>query len=249
MLALLGSTLTLILVGSSPIQAADNPLARISHAGCENCGLTLQVRHDHFIGGGHGQLTIDEEGITFESEKKEPHSRKWKYANLQEVKIETPTRFQILTYEDVWWKCNRDRLFEFKVLGSQITPEVVQLLRRQLPALVVSAVFEEPEDVAHSFLAKHRHALGGGCEGELIFSEGGIYYASSKSEHSRFWPFHEIRGLGRTSLFDLRVTVLERSSTLGSERNFRFQLKHPMGGKVFEDFWRTVYEPKSWMDR
>lgn len=208
----------------------------------------LSVRHDHFIGSGQGQLTIDKEGIAYDSEDDEEHLRSWSYTDIQQVKIESPTQLEILSYEDVGWKFGRDRRFEFQIIDGRITPELVRLLRRRLPAAVVSAVFSEPQDVFYTSPAKHRHRLGGGCDGELFFDERGIYYVSSNRNHSRFWPLDAIESLGRQSDFSFRITVREQN-LLGETRNFQFQLKRPLDKEAYELFWRKIYEPESWLNR
>ncbi len=207
----------------------------------------LSVKHDHLIGAGLGRLRIDSEGITFSPQKGKKHSRKWAFSDIREVVITPPAEMAILTYEDVWWKLNRDREFRFRVSGNGVGPEAVRFLRQRLPGKVVSAVFGPPATEIPRVPAKHLHSLGGGCDGELAFSDEGIYYVTHQSGHSRFWPFRAIESLGRQSTSRFRVTVPERTS-LGGERNFQFQLKRPMDEKTYETVWRKIYEPESWLD-
>lgn len=209
--------------------------------------FTLAVEHDHLWGSGSGKLTINSEGISFEEEKEKDHSRHWSFTDLQEVKIETPHQVALLTYEDVKWQLNRDRAFKFKLREEQITSDLVLFLEKQLPSRLVSAVFPTAEDVYYIVPAKHKHALGGGCDGELMFGREAIYFVSSSAEHSRRWRIEEIESLGRMSDFEVRVTVREQS-TLRGERNFQFQLKRPIDEAAYEIFWRKVYEPESWLE-
>ena len=190
--------------------------------------------------------TIDQEGIIYNAEKDNKHSARWSFADIQEVKIESPQKIYLRTYEDVWWKLNRDRTFEFELVEGEIKPEVVDFLRERLPVRLVSAVFTPPDNAAYRVPAKHRHALGGGCEGQLVFTERGIYYNTSDSDHSRFWPMEDIESLGRMSGSNIRITAWEHSHS-GSVRNFQFQLKRPMDGETYERLWRKIYEPESWL--
>lgn len=208
--------------------------------------FTFQVQHDHFIGKGPGQLTISREGVAFAEEKKPEHSRQWTPADIQHVKIESSRRIGLLSYEDSGWKLNRDRGFEFDLLDGEVSPEVVNLLREILPVPVASAVFTAPDDVLHKIPAKHRHASGAGCEGELAIGRESIYFHAPKSKHSRLWAMSEVQSLGRMSPYDLRITVREHSHA-GSSRNFQFQLKRPLADRDYDRLWRQIYEPGSWL--
>jgi len=212
----------------------------------DNTVFQFSVEHDHFWRKGSGDLTIDQEGISYTSEKDDGHSMDWSYADIQEVKIESPQKFYIRTYEDVWWKLNRERTLHFELVEGEIKPEVVDFLRERLPVRLVSAVFTPPDNAAYRVPAKHKHALGGGCEGQLVFTERGIYYYTSDSDHSRFWPFEDIESLGRMSGSNVRITAWEHSHS-GSVRNFQFQLKRSMDDETYERLWRKLYEPKSWL--
>ncbi len=206
------------------------------------------VEHDHFWRKGSGTLTIDQEGIAYTSEKDDGHNTDWSYVNIQEVKIESPQRISIRTYDDVWWKLNRERTLHFELVEGEMSDEVVNFLRERLPSVLVSAVFSPPDDAAYRVPVKHKHAFGRGCEGQLQFSDNGVYYNASNSDHSRFWPMEDIESLGRMSGTNIRVTAWEHSHS-GSIRNFQFQLKEPMDGNTYERLWRKVYEPESWLDQ
>ncbi len=214
----------------------------------DNTVYQFSVKHDHFWGKGSGDLTIDQEGIAYTSEKDDNHSTDWSYSDIQELKIESPQKIHIRTYEDVWWKLNRDRTLEFELIEGKMSAEVVGFLRERLPNALVSTVFAPPDDAAYRVPVKHMHALGRGCEGQLLFSENGVYYNASNSDHSRFWPIEDIKSLGRMSRANIRITAPEHSHS-GSIRNFQFQLKRPMDDETYELLWRTIYEPQSWLDK
>ncbi len=214
----------------------------------ENTVFQFSVQHDHFWGKGSGDLTIDQEGITYTSEKDDAHSTVWSYSDIQELKIESPQKIYLRTYQDVWWKLNRDRRLEFVLVEGEMSAEVVDFLRERLPSALVSAVFTSPDDTAYRVPVKHKHALGGGCEGELLVSEKGIYYSAFSSDHSRFWPLEAIESLGRMSESHIRITAREHSHS-GGVRNFQFQLKRPMDSETYQRLWHRIYEPESWLDK
>ncbi len=219
-----------------PVMASDNTVFQFS------------VEHDHFWRKGSGTLTIDQEGIAYTSEKDDGHNTDWSYSDIQEVKIESPQKIYIRTYEDVWWKLNRDRTLEFELVEGEMSAEAVDFLRERLPRALVSAVFTSPDDASYRVPAKHKHAFGRGCEGQLVFGKEGIYYSTSSSDHSRFWPMEDIESLGRISGSKIRITAWEHSDS-GSVRNVQFQLKRPMDDETYERLWRKIYEPESWLDK
>ncbi len=211
-----------------------------------NTVFQFSVEHDHFWRKGSGDLTIDQEGIAYTSEKDNDHSIDWSYVDIQEVKIESPQKLYIRTYEDDWWKLNRDRTLHFELVEGEISAEVVNFLRERLPTRLVSAVFTPPDDASYTVPVKHKHSLGGGCEGQLVFTERVIYYNTSDSNHSRFWLIEDIESLGRMSRSNIRITAREHSHS-GSIRNFQFQLKQRMDDETYELVWRKIYEPESWL--
>ncbi len=214
----------------------------------DNTVFQFSVKHDHFFRTGSGTLTIDQDGISYTSEKDDGHNMFWPYSDIQEVKIQSPQKISIRTYEDVWWKLNRDRELKFELVEGEMGAEVVNFLRERLPSALVSAVFTPPDDAALTVPVKHKHALGRGCEGQLVFSNEGISYSTSSSDHSRFWPMDDIESLGRMSGSNIRITAWEHSHS-GSIRNFQFQLKRPMDSETYERLWRKIYEPESWLDK
>ena len=230
------SVLALSLLFSWSVMASDNTVFQFS------------VDHDHFFRKGSGTLTIDQEGISYTSEKDDGHNTVWAYSDIQEVKIQSPQKIYIRTYEDVWWKLNRERTLHFELVEGEMGAEVVNFLRERLPSVLVSAVFTAPDDAAYTVPVKHKHALGRGCEGQLVFSEEGIYYSASSSDHSRFWPMKDIESLGRMSASNIRISTREHSHS-GSVRNFQFQLKRPMDDETYQRLWRKIYEPESWLER
>ncbi len=95
MKTILLSVLALSLLFSWSVMASDNTVFQFS------------VDHDHFFRKGSGTLTIDQEGISYTSDRDDCHKTVLSYSDIQEVKIQSPETIHIRTYEDVWWKLNR----------------------------------------------------------------------------------------------------------------------------------------------
>lgn len=201
---------------------------------------TFQVEHQRFLRKDSGRLEITAAGIAYHSEKKQDRSRSWTYDDIQELTIESPHRVRILTYEDVEWRLNRDRAYVFDLVTGEITLELVAFLAEKLPTPLVTSIFPEPEGVLLRLPAKHGHALGGGCNGEVVIGEKAVFFKSERTEHSRWWPLEQIENVGSMSEFDFRVVTREGP--------FHFQLKRPLDRPVYENLWRRVHEPRTWLD-
>ena len=112
------------------------------------------------------------------------------------MKIQSPETIHIRTYEDVWWKLNRERTLHFELVEGEMSAEVVNFLRERLPSawclLFSPLLMMQPT----RFRSSTSMPFGRGCEGQLQFSDNGVYYNASNSDHSRFWPMEDIESLG-----------------------------------------------------
>ncbi len=222
-------TLPIILLGwafTAPASGAD--------------AFSFEAEHKRLLRNRVGELTITAEGIAFQAEKGEDQSHRWSFDEIQELRVESPRRIRILSYEDVRWNLNRDRRFTFELIEGEITPEVVVFLAERIPTPLATAVFPEPERVLVRIPAKHGHGLGGGCDGEVIVAEEAVFYLTPHTGHSRWWPLEQIESVGARSEYDFRVDT--------REGGFHFQLKRPLERRIFEDLWRRLHEPDSWLD-
>src|SRR5262245_14467934 len=85
------------------------------------------VKHDHTFGACRGKLIITQERIEYRTENKE-HARSWLYTDLRQIKIVSPKKIELSSYEDQKWRMGLDRVYEFKLLEGEITSEVGALL-------------------------------------------------------------------------------------------------------------------------
>lgn len=208
--------------------------------------VTFTVEHDHFLGSGTGTLSMDEGGVRFEEEQKQEHSRQWNFPEIQELKIESPRKIVLRSYQDTGWKFNRDKRFEFRLVEGQIDGELVESLSKELGDRLVTTVFNRKGEIVWRLPAKHRHSLGGGCQGELFLTGEALYFESQEESHSRYWPLARILDVGRMSSRLLRIEARENNLT-GSERNYQFQLKRELSEADFRRLWRTVQESPHWL--
>src|SRR2546428_6657132 len=136
-----------------------------------------------------GTLVITVDGIEYRTGEKN-ESRSWRYNDIQQIKIESPTELEILTYEDQRRMLGRDRIFRFILLEGKITPEVSALLvakaARPVATSVAPVTGGEPK---FESAVKHLHAFGG-CEGALkIYPDRVAFESAETAAHSRYWRY------------------------------------------------------------
>lgn len=202
--------------------------------------FSFEARHQRLFRNDEGRLEVTRSGIAYRSHKAEDRSRVWSFEEIQELKLESSRRIRILTYEDVAWQLNRDRAFTFELVDGEVSAELIAFVEERLPTPLVTAVFDRPKEFSARIPAKHGHALGGGCDGEILFAEDFLIFESSRPDHSRRWRLDQLEDVGSASEFDLRITV--------REGDFHFQLKRPLDRKRFESLWRSIHEPGTWLD-
>jgi hypothetical protein len=201
------------------------------------------VEHDHAWRSCRGTLTITPEHIEYKTENKE-HARKWAYAELQQIKVASPAALELTGYEDRRLMLGRDRVFAFKLLEGEITPEISALLMEQAARPLVTSVLPTSAGTPR-FAApvKHLHATGG-CAGTLkIYPDRITFEATDKPGHSRFWRFPDIQSFSQPTRY--RFEIISFEGQLGGEgRGFNFQLKEELPAAAYDYVWARVYPSK-----
>ncbi len=194
------------------------------------------VEHQHTFRNCRGTLSITADTIEYKTNHKED-SRSWKYVDIRQIKIDSPTSLEIVGYEDQKRMLGRDRIFKFKLVQGQISQEVSALLMANatrpvatsvLPETAGSPVFEIP--------VKHLHTLGG-CAGVLkIYPDRVTYESSDEPSESRYWRYTDIQNFGRSSRYRFEITTFE-DKTGGPTRAFNFQLKQDFPETAYDYLW------------
>jgi hypothetical protein len=97
------------------------------------------VERERMFRNHRGTLIISADGIEYRTSQKN-ESRSWRYKDIQQIKIESPTEIEILTYEDQPRMLGRDRIFRFRLLEGKITPEISALLVTKAARPVATSV-------------------------------------------------------------------------------------------------------------
>lgn len=199
----------------------------------------LEVQHRRLGADAPGRLVFTEQAVEFVPSRETDQQRSWNYQDIQELRIEGKTDLRIATYRDRVLRLNRPETYRFRVVDGEIPPELVEFLRPRLSTPLVSAVFSAPEETEDRIPVRHRHALGGGCDGVLFITEDAVYFTSDREDHNRSWPLDQIEGLGTVSRFDLRLTTPEGA--------FHFRLKEPLPRETYDRLWQRLFMPETWL--
>lgn len=194
------------------------------------------MRHEHLRKGCNGVMTVDDSGVRFAGPK--GHSWTWKYDEIQELRLE-PDRIRILTYQDDKWRLGADREFDFT--GHPPYESLLQIWKDVMDQRFVAVLppLANVEGVL-SIPAKHLKRISG-SEGELVFSDNGIAYATSAPGESRTWRFADIDSISSSGPFQLTITTFERArSQYGDRKGFNFQLKQPLSEARYNEIWLQI---------
>lgn len=204
---------------------------------------TIQVRHDHDPWGQcRGQLLVTDDGIEYQPEKKEKHSRHWKWADIQSFDRKSAREFSILTYEDLKWWLGADRLFDFTVLPNQepLSEATFGRISNGLGRPVTDRTTRQIE-AGYQVPVKHLHTFGG-CQGTLSIGQDWVSYQTEQPGHSRSWKrSRDIESVWSADRFHLDFHIFESNQrSFESTRRFRFQLKAPLDRAYYEQLRREL---------
>ena len=186
--------------------------------------------------GSRGTLVFTSEAATFKAAKA-GKSKTWLYQDLRQIRIESPKKISLGTFESRnGGRLGIVRAEGFKMTSGEITGETVAFLLAHvarpvatsiLPANLGDAVTRVP--VRHR---RYRHA----SQGTLAVHATGLAYVADRQTDSRFWRFVDLQSVLRTSPFELLVTACE-GDTL---QTYAFDLKELFPQDAFDALWAQV---------
>jgi hypothetical protein len=203
----------------------------------------FKVEHERPLRNRQGKLIITPEKIEYRTDHK-GESRTWRYDELRQIKVESPRRIELVSYEDQKWKLGLDRIFKFKVLEGEITPEVSALLmeRASRPVLAPSVAPATNDAPVFEAPVKHLHRFGG-CIGALkIYSDRVVYETKDEPEDSRFWRYSDIQNFSQSGRYRFEVTSFE--DKFGGPKAYNFQLREELPAQAYDYVWTRVYPSK-----
>jgi hypothetical protein len=212
----------------------------VNHAWAQS--YELPVEHEHTFRDCSGTLIITPEGIEYRTAHKED-ARAWLYTDLRQIKIESSTRIELVSYEDQKRMLGRDRVFKFKALEGVITSEIGRLLVERAARPVVTNVAPVTEDApAFEAPVKHLHRFGG-CAGTLKVYPGRMVYESEDMpSDSRYWRYGDIQNISQSERYRFEIVTFE--DRFGGPKTYNFQLRESLPAQAYDYVWARVYPSK-----
>jgi hypothetical protein len=199
----------------------------------------FSVEHQHTLRDCRGTLTIKADRIEYQTVHQED-ARIWPYKEIRQIKVVSPTQLEITGYEDQKRLLGRDRVFKFKLLDGQISPEISALFVEKTTYPVATSVMPETSGSPKFELAvKHLHTFGG-CEGRLrIYADRMVYQSADKTENSRYWRWSDMQSISRSGAYQFSVSSFEQQFG-GPTKTFNFELKERMDEAVYDYLWEKM---------
>ena len=202
----------------------------------------LPVEHQRALRNCRGTLTITPEKIEYKTDC-EKDLRTWSYAELKQIKVESPTRIELVSYEDQKRMLGRDRIFKFKLLEGEISSEISALLMAKATRPLVTNVMPEAGGTPDFEVpVKHLHRFGG-CMGTLrIYSDRVVYESKDMPSDSRYWRYSDIQNFSRPERFRFEIVSFENK--FGGPKAYDFQLREELPSSAYDYVWLRVYPSK-----
>ena len=202
----------------------------------------LAARQERFLGSTAGTLVIGDGGIEFRTPDRKK-ARQWDYEALKQVRILSPTRVTLETYEDRGrLRFGADRAYSFEVPGS-VPDAVVAFLLEHLDRPMVTAVMPPLPATALFRVAVKNASARKGSDGTLLLYDTGIAYVTERKDQARFWRFRDVYGVLALDRYRLQVLAYEGGS--GETRSFSFELKTDLPPGMYDAIWQRVNSPIS----
>lgn len=200
----------------------------------------FQVDHEHLLRNCHGTLVITPGKIEYRASDKKD-SRTWSYEDIRQIKLVSPTRLEIVTYEDQRRLLGRDRIFKFRLRRGRLTQEVAAvLMARATHPLVTSVMPEAAGKPTFETPVKHLHKFGG-CEGTLkVYPDQVIYQSKDEPTDSRYWRYSDIQTFGHPTRYRFEITTFEDKAA-GPTKVYNFQLKEDLPKDAYDFIWVRVH--------
>ena len=200
----------------------------------------FKVKHDHVRKYCVGELVINDSGVEYLTENEE-HARKWDFVDIKMLKLVSPTKLKVLSYETGRLKVN-DRDFSFELTEGEITKGVsdfvLSRVKRPVSTTFVPAGDEQP---VFSIPVRHRRRFGGDSGTLRVYAASVVYESEGEQENSRYWRWSDIQGIGRSGQFKFSLTTYEPELG-GPVKTFDFDLKEPMDDRLYDYMWDRVYK-------
>lgn len=195
----------------------------------------IEVREDTAFGGHPGTLRVGDGGVTFDARDLK-RSRRWTFAEIRQLRIESSRRIVVETYQSRGWRgLGRSRTYEYRTT-TPVTPAWVDYMLSRLSGPVVTSVIP-PRATPAQFTADVHHE-GTDTGGRLALYADGLAFETARDGFARFWRFTDLDAVLLQDRYRLEVTVYEGSRE--HVRPFLFTLKHDLPPGFYDHLWRQL---------
>jgi len=195
-------------------------------------GLEVPARHEHSLKSCDGVLQADEHGLRFTPSQasRKDHVYDWKWQDVQRLAV-SPSRLEVLTYQDVRWRLGADRSQIFRAKSEGDFEAIYNLLKDTLDQRLVAKLADASVITLRQIPVKRLGRIEG-SEGWLKIGADRIVYESSKHSQSMTWRYKDIQNINSAGSLRLSLTT--------AQQDFHFQLKQELGDAEYDDLWRRV---------
>ena len=201
--------------------------------------FAMPVEHNHVIGSCKGDLIVNASGVEYRTGHTKD-ARKWTYTDIKMIRLVSPRKIEVLSYESSLTKLGRDKVFEFKVLKGEVSKEVSEFLLSRVSKPLATSSVKSEEKGEYEIPARHRHRLGG-CQGLIRVYQDRVVYESARPENSRLWRWSDIQSISRTGPYQFSITGYEPKLG-GPTKTHNFDLKEQMNDTAYDYLWARIYK-------
>ena len=201
----------------------------------------LGVKRSHVIGSSSGTLRVTADGIEYETAAKD-EARRWAYAEIKQLQIQTSKRVVVLTYEDQGrLRLGADRRFDFELRDGTVSPELVAFILSHTDRSIVTAVLPPLPDAPLFRVPVKHERQGRGSDGALLMYDDALVYTTEHRAEGRYWRFKDLFAV--LPLDRERLEILAYEGGAGELRPFTFQLKADLPEPFVRALWDRVNPP------
>ncbi|MCA9645465.1 MAG: hypothetical protein KC492_32455 [Myxococcales bacterium] len=200
------------------------------------------VRKSPFWRDQHGTLRIEDAQVCFAPKGNEAEARCWSYTDIQHLDWVSPTRLDLLSYEDVAWKLGRDRLYRFELVEGELSEALFSQMRSRSGKPVTDRVPAAAPAGEEGLPAKQLKIFGG-SEGQLFLSPEQIVYRTDAKEQARAWRMDsEVESVWSSDPYRIEVHVYEGSEgAFRQPKVYKFELKKPLDRELYRRLKQRLY--------
>lgn len=197
------------------------------------------VRHRHVLKDCNGRLRIDSVGVEYRTGNAKD-SRKWAFADIRVLELNSPTELSIVTYEDQRMLAGKDRVFEFTLLDKKAAPQLSAFLLKHVKRPMKLAVLPVENEAPRYRIPVKRVRTLSGVRGVLKIYRDQVVYESPVEGDSRHWRMSDIERFSQPDRF--RLTIVSHLPKAGGPTEVcNFQLIEDLPQEAYDYLWMRLH--------